>query len=215
MNREALPSGLYRMHGRMLASSSLWGLLVGMAGVLLMKQTNPSMPFARAIGSCVIVGLLSWLFSLLSPMSFQLYKYVLPMAMPLLGAALLGISGMGIGYAVAFFLRIIGDVRRLIFMVMAGAQRPDSTQYHFVRDVIIRPAIGFAAACTAIALTLHKLGVLWGSPGSGEFAAIIALPESRNLVQLPAFCLMWGFSRQLFESGVDIWTTPAFWQGHR
>jgi hypothetical protein len=211
MNRRSLLSGLYRMHGTMLAYSSVWALLVGIVVVLLMKQTSANISFTKAAGACVAVGLLSWVFSLLSPMSFQLHKYILPMAMPLLGTALFGISGMVLGYAGSFFLRIIGDLRRFAAMVYLAGRGPDPKQYNPLRDIILRPAFAALVAGVAIALTLRNFGVELATPGRGYFSAIIDASPEGKLPQLPVFCLIWAFTRQLFESGVDIWTTPAFW----
>ena len=207
-SKRALLGGLYRMHGKMLFYSATWGFLAGLIVLITCRQGD--FIFAKGALLCIGVGVLSWLVSMATPILFQVHKYLLPIALPILGAALYGIVGMIGGYAIAFVLRIIVDIRRFVFMVMATGQGPDPTQYKPVRDIVIRPTFAAAVACIAIAFTLPRFGVGWASPGNGEFALIIDPSSTGKLAQLPVFCLIWNFTRQLFESGTDVWTTPAF-----
>jgi len=217
MNRSQVPRGLYKMHFLMIMSATFWGLLTGVAGGLL--STRPDLTLVESAWVVVGFALLSWLYSLAVPLGFQLYKYVLPTALPLVGTILLGITGMVIGYAGAMVIRLIGDLRRFLFIAESYARRgmdPPGVGpggYSPPRDIIMRPLLGSLVAGVAIAWILSgNFGVTWTNPGAGTFASIVSESATGEVIgKLGAFCLMWGFIRQLFESGIDIWTTPRFY----
>ena len=213
MSNSGLMRGLYGMHFRMMTYSTIWGFATG-AAIGDVSTRFALIPYRAA---WVIVGAASllWLFALIAPMVFQLYKYVLPTALPLALTMSFGIAGMAAGYALSMVARIIGDLRRFTFIAESYAKMGTNPPglgprgYSPRRDIIARPLVGAVVAGTVLAWTLgNGFGVTLTDPGVGTFSRFIDSDASALTGQLAVFCLMWGLQRQLFESGVDIWTTP-------
>ena len=112
-------------------------------------------------GGLPVVGgsILLWLLSLRAPVSVPMYRYVAPVALPLVGMLILGMVGYGIGCLVAIILQVIADDRR----------------FSYSEPLARTSALGLALACAVFALLVWALlGTGWRDLGSGALSRLAA-----------------------------------------
>jgi hypothetical protein len=157
--------------------SSLSGLVVSYIFALLYAPTSSSAVIL--VFSAVATAI--WIFALIAPLVFPIYKGILPALFPMMGLLLFGLLGFAIGWFLAGFFQCIADFQRYAHLSEITGGAPPA-------EIIPLQAIGILFAGLAIGIWFVNQGCPWFQSGE-EFLVTLThkffikeSPETRELV---------------------------------